>query len=54
MLNQVNFLGSLGGSYEDVAEVLEMMAAGRSMRRSIVKRFDRGDASLASCAAVRD
>lgn len=64
MLKQVNLLGSLGGTNEDAAEVLEMMAAGKvSSEVEIVgfddidesiKRFERGDATGGRLVAVRD
>ena len=64
MLKQVNFLGSLGGTNEDAAKVLEMMAAGKvSSEVEIVsfenidesiKRFARGDATRGRLVAVRD
>jgi alcohol dehydrogenase, propanol-preferring len=63
MLKQVNYLGSLGGTNEDAAEVLEMMAAGKvSSEVEIVsfddidesiKRFERGDATKGRLVAVR-
>jgi alcohol dehydrogenase, propanol-preferring len=64
MLKQVNLLGSLGGTNEDAAEVLEMMAAGKvSSEVEIVgfddidesiKRFERGDATGGRLVAMRD
>ncbi len=63
MLKQVNYLGSLGGTNEDAAEVLEMMAAGKvSSEVEIVrfddidesiKRFERGGATKGRLVAVR-
>lgn len=64
MLKQVNFLGSLGGTNEDAAEVLELMAAGKvSSKVEIVsfddidesiKRFERGEVTEGRLVAVRD
>ena len=64
MLKQVNFLSSLGGTNEDAAEVLELMAAGKvSSEVEIVsfddidesiKRFERGHATQGRLVAVRD
>lgn len=64
MLKQVNYLGSLGGTNEDAAEVLEMMAAGKvSSEVEIVsfddidesiKRFERGEATRGRLVAVRE
>lgn len=63
MLKQVNYLGSLGGTNEDAAEVLEMIAAGRvSSEIEIVgfddidesiKRFERGEATHGRMVALR-
>jgi propanol-preferring alcohol dehydrogenase len=64
MLKQVNLLGSLGGTNEDAAEVLEMMAAGKVSSEvevvsfddidESIKRFERGDATKGRLVAVRD
>ena len=64
MLKQVNFLGSLGGTNEDAAEVLELMAAGRVSSEvevvsfddidESIKRFERGEATNGRLVAVRD
>jgi alcohol dehydrogenase, propanol-preferring len=63
MLKQVNYLGSLGGTNEDAAEVLEMMAAGKVSSEvevvgfddidESIKRFARGDATRGRLVAVR-
>jgi propanol-preferring alcohol dehydrogenase len=64
MLKQENLLGSLGGTNEDAAEVLEMMAAGKVSSEvevvsfddidESIKRFERGDATKGRLVAVRD
>jgi alcohol dehydrogenase, propanol-preferring len=64
MLKQVNFLGSLGRTNEDAAEVLGMMAAGKASSEveivsfddidESIKRFERGEATKGRLVAVRD
>lgn len=64
MLKQLNFLGSLGGTNEDAAEVLEMMAAGKVSSKvevigfddidESIKRFASGGATRGRLVAVRD
>jgi propanol-preferring alcohol dehydrogenase len=64
MLKQVNLLGSLAGTNDDTAEVLELLAAGKVSSQvevvsfddidESIKRFERGEATNGRLVAVRD